>query len=51
MKMLVVEDICVGSTPNGVMGKRQGAQSIAVERQFTGNKILSARLFDFDEIL
>ena len=51
MEMLVVEDICVGCTSNGVVGKRQCAQSIAVERQFTGNKILSTGLPNFDEIL
>lgn len=51
MKMFVVEDINVRCTPNGVIGERHGAQSIAVERQFAGNKVLSARLSDFDEIL
>lgn len=51
MEMLVVEDICVGCTPTGMMSKRQCAQSVAMERQLTGNKILSSRLSNLDEIL
>lgn len=51
MEMLLIDDIYVRCTPCGVTGERQSTQSVAVERQFTGNKIISARLSSFVEIL
>jgi len=51
MEMLVIEDICVGCTPTGMVSKRQCAQGIAMKRQLTGNKILPSRLSNLDEIL